>query len=180
MLKVFPQNWQSVLLVLCVLFTSTLVISMQPVYSQTTIPRFEANHSIDGLSRIIRPSGMVEKVPLSFPFGSIIHPISSAQSTNVQYQQTRPRDAETIRSDEKRKNDILSQIIVGGGAGFLAGILALRATDNPGIQVASGVSLGALSSIPFYKQSDHPTRFVLYGAGFGGVAAGLLTLFAQF
>ncbi|MDP6053902.1 MAG: hypothetical protein QF879_16300, partial [Candidatus Latescibacteria bacterium] len=63
--------------------------------------------------------------------------------------------------------------------GFLAGFFALGDSDNTGIHIAAGISLGVLSTILFYKHSNHPTRFALYGAGVDGVAAEVLSLLSQ-
>jgi len=156
-----------------------MVISTKPVYSQTISPPSMSPRTMDGLSRILQPAGTLERALLSFPSGSNIFPVSSEELANFQQRRV-PRDAATIRNEDKRESDILSQIVIGGGAGFLSGILALRSTDQAALHVGAGLSLGALTSIPFYKRSDHSTRFVLYGAGSGGLAAGLLTLISNF
>lgn len=178
MFKFPTQSCQRVLLFFCFLFTSMLAIYTQPVNSQTIIPSHESKRPIAGLSRILRQPAAIEIAPLSFRYVSTFNPMSSARPAIVQYQRV-PRDPETVRKDNERPDEILNQVVVGGAAGFLAGIFALRGTDNPGIHLAAGISLGALSSIPFYKHSDHPTRFILYGAGAGGVTAGLLSLLSQ-
>ena len=178
MFKFPTQSCQRVPPVFCFLFTSMLAIYTQPVNSQTIIPSHESKRPIAGLSRILRQPAAIEIAPLSFRYVSTFNPMSSARPAIVQYQRV-PRDPETVRKDNERPDEILNQVVVGGAAGFLAGIFALRGTDNPGIHLAAGISLGALSSIPFYKHSDHPTRFILYGAGAGGVTAGLLSLLSQ-
>ena len=174
MFKFPTRSCQRMLLVFCFLFTSMLVISTQPVYSQTMIPSHGSKRPIVGLSRILRQPAVIENVPLSFRYVSTFNPISSARPGIVLYQRL-PRDPWANRQDKEKQNEIIYQVVVGGAAGLLAGIFI----DNPGIHIAAGISLGALSSIPFYKHSYHPTRFALYGAGAGGVAAGLLSLASQ-
>ena len=121
MFKFPTRSCQRMLLVFCFLFTSMLVISTQPVYSQTMIPSHGSKRPIVGLSRILRQPAVIENVPLSFRYVSTFNPISSARPGIVLYQRL-PRDPWANRQDKEKQNEIIYQVVVGG---VTAGLLSL-------------------------------------------------------
>lgn len=155
-----------------------MIFSARQVSGQTLIPAFGHDRPTGGLVRFLKNSDLTDLNHSSI-YGPTVEFMPTSRPAPLRFQR-RPTDTEAVRNEKREEHELLNQIILSGGAGFLGGIFALRGTDQPAIHVGAGISLGALSALPFRNQRSEPGKYALYGAGVGGFAAGMLSLFSQF